>query len=74
MLSLVQACHVPAGSKLYFDNWFTSLSLLDKLRVDGIGGTGTIRADRCEKTPLQTKKNLRKRKEGHNHMQAMEVI
>ena len=64
VLSLVQACHVPAGSKLYFDNWFTSLSLLDKLRADGIGGTGTIRADRCEKSPLQTKKELEKKERG----------
>ena len=64
VLSLVQACHVPAGSKLYFDNWFTSLSLLDKLRADGIGGTGTIRADRCEKAPLQTKKELEKKERG----------
>ena len=30
VLSLSQACDVPIGSRLYFDNWFTFLPLLDK--------------------------------------------
>ena len=60
-LTLTQYCNVPAGSRLYFDNWFTSLSLLDRLKSDGIGGTATIRADRCEKAPVQSKKELEKK-------------
>ena len=43
VLTLAQYYDVPARSRLYFDNWFTSFSLLDRLKVDGIGGTGTIR-------------------------------
>ena len=72
VLTLVQYCDVPAGSRLYFDNWFTSLSLLDRLKADGIGGTGTIRVDRCEKTPLQSKKNWRKKEEVPSPMHRME--
>ena len=64
VLTLAQYCDVPAGSRLYFDNWFTSLSLLDWLKADGIGGTGTIPADRCEKAPLQSKKELEKKGRG----------
>jgi hypothetical protein len=34
------------GKHLYFDNFFTSLSLLEKLRLRRISATGTIRSDR----------------------------
>ena len=60
VLSLAQACDVPIGSRVYFDNWFTSLPLLDRLKAKGVGGTGTIRADRCENAPLLTKSELEK--------------
>ena len=64
VLILAQYCDVPAGSRLYFDDWFTSLSLLDRLKANGIGRIGTIRADRCEKAPLQSKKELEKKGRG----------
>ena len=34
------------GKHLYFDNFFTSLSSLEKLRLRRISATGTIRSDR----------------------------
>jgi len=64
VLSLAEFCHVSLGSKLFFDNWFTSLSLLDELKKRNIGGTGTIRADRCQNAPLPSKKDLEKRGRG----------
>ena len=60
VLSLAQACDVPIGSRLYFDNWFTSLPLLDRLKAKGVGGTGTIRAEKCENAPLLSKSELEK--------------
>ena len=60
VLTLAQVCDVPEGSKLFFDNWFTSLQLLDELKSDGIGATGTIRADRCCGAPLNEKKELQR--------------
>ena len=53
-----------AGFRLYFDNWFTSFNLLDKLKEKQIGGTGTIRADRCLNAPLPTKKEMEKSSRG----------
>ena len=34
---------------VYFDNWFTSLSLISILKEHGVRATGTVRADRLEK-------------------------
>ena len=45
VLSLIDG-HDFEGKHLYFDNFFTSLSLLEKLRLRRISATGTIRADR----------------------------
>jgi hypothetical protein len=46
--------------KIYFDNWFTSIPLLDALKKRGLWATGTIRADRTKKCPLETEKNLKR--------------
>ena len=62
--TLAQDCDIPAGSRLLFDNWFTPLFLLDRLKAGGIGETGTIRADRFKKAPLQSKKELKKKGKG----------
>ena len=64
VLFLSQVCDVLVGSRLHFDNWFTSNPLVDRLKVDGIGGTGTILADRYEKAPPAPKVELEKQERG----------
>jgi DNA excision repair protein ERCC-6 len=54
----------PARYSLYFDNFFTSLKLLDKLSEMSIGGTGTIRVNRIEKCPLTAAETLKKSPRG----------
>ena len=51
----------------------TDISLLDRLKVDDIGGTRTIRADKCEKAPLAPKAELGSREEGQCPMHTMEA-
>lgn len=50
---------------LYFDNFFTSLSLLSILSEKGAGGTGTIRENRTQKCPLEDTKIMKKRTRGN---------
>ena len=45
-------------------NWFSSVPLLDGLKVDGNRGTGNIRADRCKKAPFAIKAELEKQGRG----------
>ena len=47
VLGLISKYNVPMGSRIFFDNWFTSLNLLDRLTEIQINGIGTIRQDRC---------------------------
>ena len=42
------------------DNFFTSPSLLRVLKESGIAATGTVRANRTEKAPLQAVDDLKK--------------
>lgn len=52
--------------KFYFDNLFTSLSLLSHLKNRGFHATGTIRENRIPKScPLLSKKELKKQKRGY---------
>ncbi|KAF9410214.1 hypothetical protein HW555_010651 [Spodoptera exigua] len=52
---------LPQGSySFYFDNFFTSLPLLEELQKMGHDGTGTIRANRTEKAPLKDPKEMKK--------------
>ena len=46
--------------KLYFDNLFTSLHLLQHLKSSGYGATGTLRENRCRKCPLTPIANVKK--------------
>ena len=51
------------GKHLYFDNFFTSLSLLEKLKLRRIGATGTFRADRAVNPSQFTSKEKMERGE-----------
>lgn len=58
---------LPEGPKykLFFDNFFTSLRLLDHLTDHGFGATGTLRANRTDKCPLITPAAMKKKDRGH---------
>ena len=45
VLDLINDLHVGPKYSLYFDNFFTSLHLLDTLTALGIGATGTLRSN-----------------------------
>lgn len=45
---------------VYFDNLFTSLSLLEELKLKNMNGTGTLRQNRSEKCPLPPVNNMKK--------------
>ena len=49
------------GKYLYFDNFFTSLGLLENLKLQNIKGCGTIRPDRAGIPPDFAKKNKMER-------------
>ena len=50
--------------KVYFDNFFTSLKLVDKLTEKKIGTTGTVRGNRIEKYPITGVKEIKKKERG----------
>lgn len=50
---------------LFFDNYFTSLSLLKELRIRNIRGTGTIRENRIPRSPLSDSKQMKKSTRGN---------
>ncbi len=58
------ACLPPGPFKLTFDNYFTSLALLDHLAHRGIKATGTICENRTEKCPLKGSSKLKKERRG----------
>ena len=59
---LCDKCSVGPGHYIFFDNLFTSLTLLDNLSERGIGGCGTMRENRLEKAPFTDKKVFEKEK------------
>lgn len=50
---------------LFFDNFFTTIPLLDELAKIGLRGTGTIRENRIGSTGLNAKKLLKKKNRGY---------
>lgn len=49
---------------MFFDNFFTSLSLLKELQFRGIKATGTVRENRINNCPLINSKNIKKKERG----------
>ena len=49
---------------VYFDNWFTSLSLIAILKEHGVRATGTVRADRLGKDLKINKKDIKCKERG----------
>ena len=63
---LVSSLQRNVGHKVYFDNYFSSVQLLQYLKKEGILAVGTIRADRLKGAEkiLQNKKVLAKNGRG----------
>ena len=49
---------------VFFDNWFTSLSLISILKEHGVRATGTVRADRLGKNLKINKKDIKRKERG----------
>lgn len=60
VMGLVLQCGLPPGTKVYVDNLFTSLDLLDHMGDKGYGVTGTLRQNRTIGIPLPNKKQANK--------------
>lgn len=54
----------PGEYHFIFDNFFTSISLLDKLASMGHQATGTVRKDRIDKPPLHSDEIMKKKERG----------
>ena len=56
--------HAPKPFHLCFDNFFTSVKLMEALSEKSIKATGTIRENRQEKCPLKKKEVMKKQQRG----------
>lgn len=63
---------LPIGSFVYFDRYFTTLPLLDKLRQCGYEGTGTIMVNRLKGVTL--KEGKMQRGESHEYVRSDEAV
>ncbi|XP_068242320.1 piggyBac transposable element-derived protein 3-like [Palaemon carinicauda] len=64
ILDTLQAEYPEIRFSLYFDNFFTSIKLLEEIKRRGHGATGTLRANRVEKCPLTINKTFEKSPRG----------
>jgi hypothetical protein len=60
VLQLVNAINPSPYTKVYCDNFFTSIELLLELKEKGVLCTGTIRADRIRSMQIETEKDLKR--------------
>nr|CAH7750906.1 unnamed protein product [Callosobruchus chinensis]CAH7763309.1 unnamed protein product [Callosobruchus chinensis]CAH7769864.1 unnamed protein product [Callosobruchus chinensis] len=65
VLELLECVAQPSDHSVFFDNYFTSHSLLKMLRDKGFRATGTIRENRTNKCPLPPKESMNKEERGH---------
>ena len=64
VLHLVEGVPKNKNFRIFFDNWFSTLSLLCELRNRGILATGTFRSSRIGGCPLMSEKDLKKEGRG----------
>ena len=77
VMNLLQKCRLNAneGHKVFFDNYFTSYKLLDRLSSEGICATGTVRENRLLNCPLPKNDAFRKKsKQSHQFSATDKVI
>ena len=60
VLDLISELSSHVEYRLFFDNLFTSIPLIDHLKQANIGATGTIRVNRTGKTPLTDYRKMTK--------------
>ena len=63
VMGLVVKADPSPGSRIYFDNLFSSVPLLECLSERGLGGTGTMTQKRMLAIPLPSRKVVEKRYE-----------
>jgi hypothetical protein len=64
VLGLLDCIDVPPKTSVYFDNLFTSISLISELSNREIGGTGTVRRNQVFNVPLTDPKSFKKTPRG----------
>ena len=64
LVDILESKYEDRKFSLYFDNFFTSLKLLNELQARGHGATGTIRSNRVEKCPISNTKTFSKHRRG----------
>ena len=60
----LDACAITAGKHVFFDNFFTSIPLIENLKKKQIKATGTIRDDRLMGCPIESKPIMAKKERG----------
>ena len=64
VLGLLDYVNVPKQTFIYFDNYFTSLPLIEQLSHMEIGATGTLRENMSRGLPLLNKNDMKKTERG----------
>ena len=64
VLDMLSVVSDPAGHEVFFDNFFTSRTLLAHLKERGIRATGTVRENRLDKCTVAQKKEMGKSRRG----------
>ena len=60
VVGLAKKANLGPGCELFFDNLFTSFPLLERLSQLQIAGTGTVNANKLNKVPIMSKKEMKK--------------
>lgn len=66
VLNLIRKANIPPqhGHKFFFDNYFTSISLMEEMTSRGYLASGTCRDNRTEKCPISDKNWMKKKPRG----------
>ena len=56
---------VPKGSHVFADNYFGSLTLLNKMSILGYGLTCTLKSNRIKNCPIESEKSMKKKPRGY---------
>lgn len=69
---------LPAHSRVYFDNFFTSFALLKELRERQLWAAGTIRGNRLNRCPIESDQEMATHGRGHwdfkKHRDGVEIV